>query len=159
MTKVPVHRVRRRQRQHFRIAEALRTAPRTQHGALPWRMRDGTLEVLLLTSRDTGRWLIPKGWPHDNMSPARSAAQEAYEEAGIAGAITKKPIGTYHYLKVLSGEEAVECVVHVHAMEVDAQQEDWPEKDQRKTQWFMRQEAADLVDEPELREIILTFAP
>lgn len=153
------HVVRRRQRQHFRIAKALSTAPKVQYGALPWKCVNGTLEVMLLTSRDTGRWVIPKGWPHEGMSPARSAAQEAWEEAGITGAITKKPIGRYHYLKVLGDEDAVECVVHVHAMEVGEQQSDWPEKSQRKTRWFLRPEAADLVDEPELREIIQTFAP
>ena len=73
--------------------------PRVQYAALPWRMTDGTLEVLLLTSRGTGRWVIPKGWPHDSFSSAHSAAQEAYEEAGIRGAITREPIGSYRYDK------------------------------------------------------------
>ena len=152
-------RVQRRQRQHFRIARALSTAPKVQYGALPWRVVDGTLEVMLVTSRDTGRWIIPKGWPHEGMSPARSAAQEAFEEAGIGGAITKKPIGRFHYLKVLGGGDAVECIVHVHALEVDEELANWPEKNQRTRKWFLRPEAADHVDEPELRSIIQEFVP
>lgn len=152
-------RIRRRQRQHFRIARALSVAPKVQYGALPWRIVDGTLEVMLLTSRDTGRWIIPKGWPHEGMTPARSGAQEAFEEAGITGAITKKPIGRYRYLKVLDDQDALECIVHVHALEVDEELSRWPEKKQRTRKWFLRPEAADLVDEPELRAIILDFMP
>lgn len=130
-----------------------------QYGALPWRVVDGTLEVMLITSRDTGRWIIPKGWPLEGMSPAHSAAQEAWEEAGITGAITRKPLGRFRYLKVLGEEDAVECVVHVHAMEVGEEHANWPEKNQRKRQWFLRHEAADLVNEPELRRIVLGFVP
>lgn len=153
------HRVRRRQRQHFQIAKALSVAPKVQHGALPWRWVDGTLEVMLVTSRETGRWIIPKGWPHEGMSSARSAAQEAFEEAGITGAITKKPIGRFNYLKFIGGEDAVDCIVHVHAMEVEEELSRWPEKAQRTRKWFLRPEAAELVDEPELRQIILSFTP
>jgi len=152
-------RIRRRQRAHFQIAKALSVAPKVQYGALPWRIVDGTLEVMLLTSRDTGRWVIPKGWPHEGMSPARSAAQEAFEEGGITGAITKKPIGRFHYLKFIGDKDAAECVVHVHAMEVEEELSRWPEKSQRTRKWFLRPDAADLVDEPELREIILEFMP
>ena len=114
---------------------------------------------MLITSRDTGRWIIPKGWPHEGMIPARSAAQEAWEEAGITGAITKLPVGRYHYLKVLGDRDAVDCVVHVHAMEVEEEHLRWPEKSQRERRWFLRYEAADRVDEPDLREIILTCSP
>lgn len=114
---------------------------------------------MLVTSRETGRWVIPKGWPHDNMSPARSAAQEAFEEAGITGAITKKPVGRFHYLKFYGDNDAVECVVHVHAMEVEEELARWPEKNQRTRRWFLRPEAAEQVDEPELRAIMLEFTP
>ncbi|MFZ2101356.1 MAG: NUDIX hydrolase [Oricola sp.] len=153
------NRARRRARQHFQIVKALSSAPKVQYGALPWRAIDGTLEVMLITSRDTGRWIIPKGWPHEGMTPARSAAQEAWEEAGITGAITKMPVGRYHYLKVLGEDDAVDCVVHVHAMEVEEEHPRWPENSQRKRQWFLRHEAADRVDEPDLREIILKCSP
>lgn len=152
-------RVRRRQRQHFQIMRALSSAPKVQHGALPWRYVDGTIEVMLVTSRDTGRWIIPKGWPHDGMSSARSAAQEAFEEAGITGAITKKTIGRFHYLKFIGDSDAIDCIVHVHALEVEEELSTWPEKSQRTRRWFLRPEAADLVDEPELRDVILNFTP
>ncbi|MEN9850080.1 MAG: hypothetical protein RL128_243, partial [Pseudomonadota bacterium] len=60
---------------------------RTQYGALCWRMHRGKVEVLLITSRDTGRWVIPKGWPIDGLAPAQTAAREAWEEAGVEGDI------------------------------------------------------------------------
>jgi len=133
--------------------------PRVQYGALPWRMRDGTLEVLLLTSRGTGRWVVPKGWPHDAFSSAHSAAQEAWEEAGIRGTVTREPIGSYRYDKTRDEGGSVECVVYVHALEVKEQLDDWPEKGQRELQWFPRDVAAGNVDEPELRDLILCYGP
>ncbi|MCI5073775.1 NUDIX hydrolase [Oricola sp.] len=133
--------------------------PRVQYGALPWRIADGTLEVLLLTSRGTGRWVIPKGWPHHSMSAAQSAAQEAFEEAGIKGRVTRDAIGTYRYDKLRDGGAAVECVVYVHALHVTRQLDDWPEKGQRDMQWFARATAAEHVQEPELRDLIVSYAP
>lgn len=133
--------------------------PRVQYGALPWRMVDGTLEVMLLTSRGTGRWVIPKGWPHDTLSSAGSAAQEAYEEAGINGPITEDPIGSYRYEKIRDEGGSVMCVVYVHALKVEQQMKDWPEKGQRDCEWFPRQTAARQVHETELHDLILTFAP
>lgn len=133
--------------------------PRVQYAALPWRMIDGTLEVMLLTSRGTGRWVIPKGWPHDTLSSAGSAAQEAWEEAGIRGPITEEPIGSYHYDKVRDEGGSVVCVVYVHALQVVDQADDWPEKTQRDCQWFPRQTAARQVHEMELHDLILSFAP
>jgi 8-oxo-dGTP pyrophosphatase MutT (NUDIX family) len=141
------------------ISALMTIPPRVQYGALPWRMTDGTLEVMLLTSRGTGRWVIPKGWPHDSFSSAYSAAQEAWEEAGIKGPITSEPVGSYHYGKVRDEGGAVNCVVYVHALEVSEQFEDWPEKGQRELKWFARDAAADAVDEPELRDLILSFVP
>jgi 8-oxo-dGTP pyrophosphatase MutT (NUDIX family) len=133
--------------------------PRVQYAALPWRMRDGTLEVLLLTSRGTGRWVIPKGWPHDAFPSAHSAAQEAYEEAGIRGPVTEEPIGSYRYEKTRDEGGSVDCIVYVHALEVVEHLDDWPEKGQRDLQWFPRHVAAEHVDEPELRDLILAFGP
>lgn len=143
----------------FNFPAMMALPPRVQYGALPWRMTDGTLEVMLLTSRGTGRWVIPKGWPHDSLSSAGSAAQEAFEEAGVRGAITQEPVGAYHYEKVRDGGGSVTCVVYVHALEVDEQLEDWPEKGQRDARWFPRQTAARQVHEPELHDLILSFTP
>jgi 8-oxo-dGTP pyrophosphatase MutT (NUDIX family) len=120
-------------------------------------MVDGTLEVMLLTSRGTGRWIIPKGWPIDGLGSSGSAAQEAYEEAGVIGAISDSSIGSYTYEKIRAEGGSVECIVHVHSLEVEEQMDDWPEREERETAWFLRQEAAGLVAEPELRAIILGF--
>jgi 8-oxo-dGTP pyrophosphatase MutT (NUDIX family) len=143
----------------FNLTSLMTIPPRVQYGALPWRIRDGTLEVMLLTSRDTGRWVIPKGWPHDALSSAQSAAREAYEEAGVRGPVTSDPVGSYDYEKVRDGGGAVDCVVYVHALEVSEQLADWPERHERETEWFSREAAAEAVAEPDLRNLILSFAP
>jgi 8-oxo-dGTP pyrophosphatase MutT (NUDIX family) len=134
-------------------------APNLQYAALPYRRRaDGTVEVMLLTSRDTGRWVIPKGWPIQGLGPADSAAREAMEEAGLAGRIRKRSIGIYHYEKRLADGSAVPCAVQTFAFEVDEQFASWPEQDQRRTDWLELQQAADAVQEPELQAIILSLA-
>ena len=71
----------------------------SQVAALPFRIKDGKIEVLLVTSRETKRWLIPKGWPMKGKKPHKAAAQEAEEEAGVKGEIKNKPLGSYDYWK------------------------------------------------------------
>ncbi|MBL7405872.1 NUDIX domain-containing protein, partial [Escherichia coli] len=76
--------------------------PRRQVGALPFRHgRDGKTKILLVTSRESRRWVIPKGWPMKGRKPFEAAAREAYEEAGLRGAVGKRPIGLYLYQKRL----------------------------------------------------------
>jgi 8-oxo-dGTP pyrophosphatase MutT (NUDIX family) len=126
-----------------------------QYAALPWRRRaDAAIEIMLLTSRDTGRWVIPKGWPVRGLSPAQSAAQEAREEGGLVGQVAERSIGRYHYNKRLSNGSSVMCAVEVFALEVDKQLRSWPERNERRTQWFALQEAAGAVDEQELADLI-----
>lgn len=127
----------------------------TQFAALPWRLSErGTRQVLLLTSRETRRWVIPKGWPMKGRKPAEAAAQEAYEEAGLIGHIVgKRPIGNFHYPKRLDKGEVI-CQVRVFLFRVERQLDDWPEKNQRETKWFDAEEAVDLVDEGRLAQII-----
>ena len=125
-----------------------------QYAALPWRYSGGSREVLLISSRDTGRWVIPKGWPIKGLSPAETAAREAYEEAGLGGQVSKKPIGEFGYEKRLSGGKVQPTRVEVFALEQMVQHPDWPEQGQRRLQWFSVTEAADAVDEPELKDII-----
>jgi 8-oxo-dGTP pyrophosphatase MutT (NUDIX family) len=130
-------------------------APHLQYAALPLRRRaDATIEVMLITSRDTGRWLIPKGWPEPGLTPAEAAAREAREEGGLVGRIGERAIGRYHYDKRLAGGSALQCVVEVFALEVERQLTSWPEQDQRRTRWFGLEEAAAAVQEPELRDLI-----
>lgn len=133
------------------------SAPRRQFAALPFRDNDG-LEVMLVSSRETRRWVLPKGWPIKGLKPHSVAAREALEEAGLLGRIEKEPIGSYHYVKRMPNGAALVCEVGVFPFEVEKQRRKWPERDQRTTSWFAVQDAAELVDEPELRDLILSFA-
>ena len=129
-------------------------APKLQYAALPYRKcADGRLEVMLITSRGTGRWVIPKGWPVAELTPHESAAREAFEEAGVVGRITEHPIGKYDYGKELDAGSCVVCAVKVFGLEVEQQLPSWPEQSQRRTQWFDATEAANAVREPELSGI------
>ena len=130
-----------------------------QFGALLWRIGErGTREVLLLTSRETHRWVIPKGWPIKGRKPAEVASQEAYEEAGLIGRIVgKKPVGNFHYEKRLA-KKAVLCQVRVFLFRFDRQLDDWPEKKARETRWVDADDAVAMVEEGGLAEIIRRFA-
>ena len=125
-----------------------------QVAALPVRLtKNGKIEVLLITSRETRRWVIPKGWPSKTLSDHRMAAREAEEEAGVVGKVGAKPIGLYNYVKRLPGE-SVDVEVSVYLLLVRRQMSRWPERKQRKREWFAIKEAARRVDEPELRNLI-----
>jgi 8-oxo-dGTP pyrophosphatase MutT (NUDIX family) len=130
-----------------------------QYAVLPWRIGEGgTRQVMLLTSRETHRWVIPKGWPMKGRKPAEVASQEAYEQARLIGQIVgKRPLGNFHYEKRL-GSKATICEVLVLLFRVERQRDDWPEKGERKSKWFDAKEAAALVEEGGLAEIIERFA-
>jgi len=132
--------------------------PRSQFAALPWR-RDaaGEVEVLLITSRETRRWVVPKGWPIKGISSAKSAAREAFEEAGVLGKIRKRPVGTYAYDKRLKNGRLQHVRVAVFALAVETEAEAYPEVGQRERTWVSPTEAARLVDEPELMVLLATF--
>jgi 8-oxo-dGTP pyrophosphatase MutT (NUDIX family) len=132
-------------------------AGNTQYAALPYRNRPGGVDVLLITSRDSGRWIIPKGWPIAGLSPSQAAAREALEEAGITGQIGSERIGTYHYDKRLSDDTDRDCNVEVFALEVVEQLDTWPEQHQRRREWLSTDEAAERVAETELRALIRDF--
>lgn len=125
----------------------------TQVAALPFRIKDGKIEVLLVTSRETRRWLIPKGWPMKGKKPYRAAEQEAVEEAGVKGDIKPEPLGFYDYWKRRAKHFDL-CRVEVYPLEVSKQLDSWREKGQRQTQWFEVEEAAHQVLEPALAELI-----
>jgi 8-oxo-dGTP pyrophosphatase MutT (NUDIX family) len=135
-----------------------RPAPRQQCAALPWRLsEENTVEVLLVTSRDTRRWVIPKGWPMKGRKPHIVAAIEAQQEAGLHGKVEKSKLGDFEYEKRMKGGGAVDCVVEVYALRVEQQRKKWREKGQRVTYWFDYAVAAQQVDEPGLKELILAF--
>jgi 8-oxo-dGTP pyrophosphatase MutT (NUDIX family) len=126
-----------------------------QFGALPYRARaGGETEVMLLTSRGVGRWVIPKGWPMVGRKPRVVALTEARQEAGIKGIISRKPIGSFHYAKTLDrGEERLcECIVFLMLFTHEALT--WREQKERTRAWFPRDEAAELVNEGALAMMI-----
>jgi 8-oxo-dGTP pyrophosphatase MutT (NUDIX family) len=135
------------------------TKGQLQYAALPWRRRAGVgIEIMLITSRDTGRWVIPKGWPVRGLPPPRSAAQEAREEGGLVGRVDEHPVGSYRYDKRLPDGSVVPCAVEVFALEVQRQLPSWPEQHQRQTRWFQLADAVEAVQEPELRALMLNAA-
>ena len=128
-----------------------------QYAALPYRDKDG-LEILLVTSRETKRWVIPKGWPMKGKKPHVAAAREAFEEAGVTGRIVKRPIGAYGYIKHLKNGAPLQCTVDVFPLKVSTQRTQWPEQKERTAHWFSAQDAAAAVDEPDLQALIDAFS-
>jgi 8-oxo-dGTP pyrophosphatase MutT (NUDIX family) len=134
-------------------------AVRLQYGALPYRFTDTDgLEILLVTTRRNKRWMIPKGWPITGLKPTKSAAREAYEEAGVRGMIGAKPIGFFTYNKRLV-EDGITfpCAVEVFPLLVKRQEKTWPESRQRQTKWFAPGEAVSAIEEASLRALISSF--
>jgi 8-oxo-dGTP pyrophosphatase MutT (NUDIX family) len=128
-----------------------------QHAALPYLVVDGAVQVLLVTSRQTGRWVIPKGWPMKGLKPHQAAAREAYEEAGIEGTVWEQPVAVFTYLKRLSGDKRKRCTVDIYPIAVERQLDDWPEREQRQREWMSPAEAASRVAEAELRTFLAGF--
>ena len=124
----------------------------TQSGVIPYRVRTGEIEVMLITSRKRKRWVIPKGVVEPDLDPAESAAQEAWEEAGLVGQVSSRSIGHYEYQK-WGGV----CRVEVFLLQVGNILADWPEAEVRDRQWLSLEEAAGRVDEQELKRIILAL--
>lgn len=133
--------------------------PRRQVGALPFRRQpDGGFLIYLITSRETRRWVIPKGWPMKGRKPYEAAAREAYEEAGLLGSVGHRQLGFYLYGKRLKSRDSVLCQVKVFPLDVRKQLTVWPEKGQREGRWFLPSEAAEAVNEAGLSAIIRTAA-
>lgn len=109
--------------------------------------------ILLVTSRDTGRWVIPKGWPAKRLKPHEAAAREAVEEAGILGKIGSKPIGSYQYRRPHQNGDQLHSV-SVYLVAARSALDHWPEELQRKRAWCSISTAARRVAEPELRSLI-----
>src|SRR5687768_16330036 len=129
--------------------DELPAAPYPQSGVIPYRRRAGQIEVLLITSRRTGRWIIPKGMVEHYLTPALSAAEEAYEEAGVHGELSAEPLGSYAYAR-----QGSRWTVSVYALEVDAVLERWPEMAERQRAWYSVEHAALLADGPGLQALI-----
>ena len=129
--------------------------PRRQVGVLPLRTRaDGELQVMLITSRETRRWVVPKGWPMKGLKNYEAAAREAYEEAGLIGRVGRRALGSYFYQKRLKSRDTVLCQVQVFRLEVRKQLKTWPEQHERECRWFSVPEAAEAVTEAGLAALI-----
>jgi 8-oxo-dGTP pyrophosphatase MutT (NUDIX family) len=133
-----------------------------QLGALCWRVDHGMVQVLLVTSRETGRWVIPKGWPMSGKSHGEAALQEAFEEAGVKGRLGAL-LGDYAYDKVKHRDQPKACLlpcrVQVHGIQVTTLAEDFPEARERRREWVSLSEAALRVDEPGLKALLTGFQP
>ena len=132
-----------------------------QIAALPYRNvgqgLDAPVQILLVTSRETKRWVIPKGNFANTIVPHAAAAQEAEEEAGVRGAVCPTPLGSYRYRKRKGSGASLMADVEVFPLAVTQELKDWKEKGQRQRRWFSLSEAAKAVDEPDLRDLIRSF--
>ena len=138
-------------------AEATQPAARqTQVAALCLRENDeGSREVLLITSRGTGRWIVPKGWEIDGLSPSEAALQEAWEEAGVKGSATSdQPIGFFDYDKWLDEDTNAPIQAQVFKISVEKLARKYPESGQRRRKWFSPEKAARKVQEPQLQKLL-----
>jgi 8-oxo-dGTP pyrophosphatase MutT (NUDIX family) len=140
------------------IVEEPTDIPYLQVGALPYRLAaDGEPELLLVTSRGTRQWLIPKGWPIEGLTNAQSAARGAYEEAGLIGEADETPVGTYAYEKARKvGEPISPFSVQVYLMRVERQLTYWPEAAERTLVWVSRAQAQSMIANPSLADLIAT---
>ncbi|GLT08077.1 NUDIX hydrolase [Sulfitobacter porphyrae] len=132
---------------------------RTQFAALCYRIRRGKVQVLLVTSRGSKRWIVPKGWPMDAKTPAASALQEAWEEAGVTGRADDRCLGVFTYAKEVGQISDVPCLAMLFPVAVKSLSKQFPESDQRRRTWVSRKKAARMVSEPELARLILDFDP
>lgn len=132
---------------------------RSQFGAICYRVVNGKVQILLITSRRSRKWIVPKGWPMDGKSPAQAAAIEAWEEAGVIGKEHPECVGLYSYTKEAGKIGTYLCVVSLFAVKVKRTSQNFPERDQRKRKWVSPKKAAVLVAEPELGKILRNFTP
>jgi 8-oxo-dGTP pyrophosphatase MutT (NUDIX family) len=138
-----------------------RASIRRQYGAIPFTIdRSGRVRVALLTSRETQRWVIPKGWPMAKRNATEAASREVLEEAGLVGTIINmKPIGHYRYNKRFAAGKVITCRVAVFLLRVRRVLDVWPEQNQRLRAWFSPEIAAELVAEKGLSAILLELTP
>ena len=142
----------------IKLRAGRKTDVRAQFAALCWRMQNGKVEICIVTTRNSGRWILPKGWPMHKQTPAQSAATEAYEEAGIKGDAIDTCLGVYSYVKPHQSGN-IPIVVMVYPVRVRKELSNWPEKGQRKRNWLSPKKAAKKLQEPELKLIVAAFKP
>jgi 8-oxo-dGTP pyrophosphatase MutT (NUDIX family) len=129
-----------------------------QVAALPFIETASRIEILLVTSRRSGRWIVPKGWPSGALSMPEAAAREAEEEAGVLGEVHTRPLGTYRFSKRMNAGYEIDCEVSVYPLAVTLHRTDWREKEQRDLRWTDLPEAPDLVADKGLVRLLRDLA-
>lgn len=128
---------------------------RGQVAAIALRGENGATEILLVTSRDTGRWIVPKGWIEPGEDGAAAALREAWEEAGIRGEIADgAPVGRFQYVKQRTKRGDMVCNVDVYLVRSVRTDKEWPEKNQRTRKWFPVASALELIGDEGLRPVV-----
>lgn len=150
--------MKRLQPREIELGDGGKTDLRTQFAALCYRMKNEKVQFCIVTSRRSKRWIVPKGWPMDGETPMDAAATEAFEEAGVRGKVSPRPVGVFSYYKVRS-EDELPCMAVVYPLKVKKVLKRWPEDKERTRKWVSRKKAAAMVDDPELGDIILRFQP
>lgn len=131
----------------------------SQVAALPWRREaDGTISVLLVTSRTNAKWMLPKGWPMAGKTDAEAALEEAKEEAGIDGIVSATPLGSYHFLKLFNDGSSKPAQAIIYSVHVEHQHTKWREKGQRQRRWFSLLQASKVAFEPDLARFLKGLA-
>lgn len=121
----------------------------SQSGIVPVRVSEKGFEVMLITTRKSGRWIIPKGIIEPDLKPEDSAAKEAHEEAGVAGDVIESVMEAYTYRK-WNGV----CNVQVFPMLVTGEAAHWPEEGIRDRKWVRQEDVGRYIENPELTEAI-----
>lgn len=132
---------------------------RTQIAALCYRIEKTKPRILLITSRGTRQWILPKGWIIAGEQPAQTAVTEAWEEAGARGTLLTRPVGLFASIKEMDRAQDLPCVVVVYALRVASVSRRYPERSERKRKWVSRRKGASMVQNPELAKILREFDP
>lgn len=140
------------------LSPMLQRPSHPQVAALCYRGKGDDKEVLLVTSRGTGRWILPKGWTMEGVNDAEAAALEAWEEAGVKkGQLDPEAIGEYSYPKEMDDGSLTRCSATVYPLKVEKLKSDFPEADERTRTWVSPEEAAEMVQEKGLRKLLRDF--
>jgi 8-oxo-dGTP pyrophosphatase MutT (NUDIX family) len=144
---------------NYRAVHVFKTAKTIQQvAALPFALRDGGFEVMMITARRDGRWILPKGWPESGEAYCDGAAREAVEEAGVEGSVHPSPVGDFTYKKVMRQGYSVPSQVFVFALQVRETHDSWPEKSARKRRWVSLTKAASLAEDAGLERFLRDLA-